>query len=47
MVKFHPPIEENREEPIIVKDETISYNIDPVVSTAYVVLQIRERSIKS
>ena len=34
--KFHPPIEENCEEPVITKDETIIYNVDPVVPTAYI-----------
>jgi len=33
---LHPPIEENCEEPITTKDETIIYNVDPVVPTAYV-----------
>src|SRR3990170_3595927 len=33
--KYHPPIELN-EEPISVKEETIVYHVDPVVSTAYI-----------
>jgi hypothetical protein len=33
--KYHPPIELN-EEPIIVKEETTVYNVDPVVPTAYI-----------
>ena len=31
--KYHPPIEVK--EPVITKDETIIYNVDPVVPTAY------------
>ena len=34
--KFHPPIEENYEEPVIAKDETIIYNVNPVVPAAYI-----------
>jgi hypothetical protein len=34
--KYHPPIKENIEEPVIVKYETIIYNVDPVVPTAYI-----------
>src|SRR3990170_6208827 len=33
--KYHPPIELN-EEPVIVKEETIVYSVDPVVPTAYI-----------
>ena len=35
-IKYHPPIKELLEEPIIVKDETIIYNVDPVVPTSYI-----------
>ena len=34
--KYHPHVKENIEEPVIVKDETIIYNVDPVVPTAYI-----------
>ena len=34
--KYHPPIKEEIEEPIVVKYETIIYNVDPVVPTAYI-----------
>ena len=34
--KYHPPIKEEIKEPIIAKDETIIYNVDPVVPTAYI-----------
>jgi hypothetical protein len=34
--KYHPPIEEIVEEPIKVKDEITVYNVDPVVTTAYI-----------
>ena len=34
--KYHSPIKEKIEKPVTVKDETIIYNIDPVVSTAYI-----------
>ena len=34
--KYHPPIEEEIKEPVIAKDETIIYNVDPVVPTAYI-----------
>ena len=30
--KYHPPIKE----PVIAKEETIIYNVDPVVPTAYI-----------
>lgn len=34
--KFHQLIEENCEKPNIAKDETVIYNVDPVVLTAYI-----------
>ena len=34
--KYHPPIKEKIEELVIVKDETVIYNVDPVVPTAYI-----------
>jgi hypothetical protein len=34
--KYHPPSEGIVEKPIKVKDETIIYNVDPVVPTAYI-----------
>ena len=34
--KYHPSIKENIDEPVIVKDETIIYNVDPVVPTSYI-----------
>ena len=34
--KYHPPIKEEIKQPIIAKDETIIYNVDPVVPTAYI-----------
>src|SRR3990170_640625 len=34
--KYHPPIKEGIKESVIAKDETIIYNIDPVVPTAYI-----------
>ena len=34
--KYHPPIKEKIEDPVRVKDETIIYNVDPVVTTAYI-----------
>jgi hypothetical protein len=34
--KYLPPIKEIVEEPIKAKDETIIYNVDPVVPTAYI-----------
>ena len=34
--KYHPPIKELLEEPIIVKDETVIYNVDPFVPSAYI-----------
>ena len=32
--KYHPPIKEEIKEPVPVKEETIIYNVDPVVPTA-------------
>ena len=32
--KYHPPIKEEIKEPVIAKDETIIYNVYPVVSIA-------------
>ena len=34
--KHHPPIKEEIKEPAIAKKETIIYNVDPVVPTAYI-----------
>ena len=34
--KYHPPVKENIEEPISVKEETIVYHVDPVVPTAFI-----------
>ena len=34
--KYHPPIKEEINEPVIAKDETIIYNVDPVVPIAYI-----------
>ena len=34
--KYHPPIEVKVVEPIKVEEETITYNVDPVVPTAYI-----------
>ena len=34
--KYHPPIKEEIKEPVPVKEETILYNVDPVVPTAYI-----------
>ena len=34
--KYHPPIKEEIKEPIPVKEETILYNADPVVPSAYI-----------
>ena len=31
--KYHPPIKEEIKEPVIAKDETIIYNVDPVVTS--------------
>jgi hypothetical protein len=35
-LKYHPPIKEEIKETVIAKDETIIYNVDPVVPTAYI-----------
>ena len=35
MFKYHPPIKEEIKELVPVKEETIHYNVDPVVPTAY------------
>ena len=34
--KYHPPIKEEIKEPIPVKEETILYNVDPVVPSPYI-----------
>ena len=34
--KYHPPIKEEIKESVVVKDETIIYNVDPFVPTAYI-----------
>ena len=34
--KYHPPIREEIKEPVSVKEETIFYNVDPVVPSAYI-----------
>ena len=34
--KYHPPIKEEIKEPVPVKEETILYNVDPVVPSAYI-----------
>jgi hypothetical protein len=34
--KYHPPIKEENKEPVIARDETIIYIVDPVVPTAYI-----------
>ena len=34
--KYHPPIKEEIKEPVVVKDETIIYNVDLVVPTTYI-----------
>ena len=34
--KYHTPIKEEIKEPVPVKEETILYNVDPVVPTAYI-----------
>ena len=35
-LKYHPPIEVKVVEPIKVEEKTITYNVDPIVSTAYI-----------
>ena len=34
--KYHPPIKDEIKEPVPVKEETILYNVDPVVPTTYI-----------
>ena len=34
--KYHPPIKVKVVEPIKVEEETITYNVDPIVPTAYI-----------
>ena len=34
--KYHPPIKEEIKELVLAKEETILYNVDPVVPTAYI-----------
>ena len=34
--KYHPPIKEEVKEPVKAKEETIIYNVDPVVPTTYI-----------
>ena len=34
--KYHPPIKEEIKEPVPVKEETILYNVDQVVPSAYI-----------
>src|SRR5215216_6397801 len=34
--KYHPPIEVKLVEPIKVEEETITYNVDPIVPTTYI-----------
>ena len=34
--KYHPPIKEETKKPVKAKEETIIYNVDPVVPTAYI-----------
>ena len=36
LIKYHPPIKEETKEPVPVKEETILYNVDPVVPTAFI-----------
>ena len=33
--EYHPPIKDEIKEPVKAKEETIIYNVDPVVPTAY------------
>ena len=35
-IKYHPPIEVKVVEPIKVEEKTITYNVDPIVPTAYI-----------
>src|SRR3954467_10464898 len=34
--KYHPPIKEETKELVSIKEETILYNVDPVVPSAYI-----------
>ena len=34
--KYHPPIKEEIKEPVPVKEETITYNVDRIVPTAHI-----------
>ena len=34
--KYHPPIKEEIKEPVPFKEETILYNVDPVVPSTYI-----------
>ena len=34
--KYHPPIEVKVVEPVKVEEETITYNVDPIVHTGYI-----------
>ena len=34
--KYHPPIKVKVVEPIKVEEKTITYNVDPIVPTAYI-----------
>ena len=34
--KYHPPIKEETKEPVPVKEETIHYNVERVVPSAYI-----------
>ena len=34
--KYHPPIKEVKKKPVPVKEETILYNVDPVVPFTYI-----------
>ena len=36
MFKYHPPIKEEIKESVPAKEETIIYDVDPVVPTAYI-----------
>ena len=35
-LKYHPPVEVKVVEPINVEEKTITYNVDPIVPTAYI-----------
>ena len=34
--KYHPPIKDEIKEPVPFKEETLLYNVDPVIPTAYI-----------